>query len=219
MTRLEGVKYRSATSHAAPGEALILPASPVDRMLQGQKFISALGLDLVAVVDSPLVTLPIPRYDAPAPTPVDLTAEEEDIDDIADDDEEDGADRHRWSQVRPEMMWHPLLWLPQRLQERYTYRDDEGTVAESDDQWALRVMSEMAARGMYDVDGGEWVDVLSMAEIDVDQNEDWMRVSEWLLGIPDEDIDAIDLEKVLYYDDDPDWAIVAADQIEEPVRR
>lgn len=219
MTRLEGVKYRNATREATPGEALILPTSPVDRMVQGQQFISSLGLDLVGMVDSPLVTLPIPRYDEPAPTPVDVDSELDEPDDPASDEQETSDSAHPWAKVRPEMMWHPLLWLPPRLRERYAYQDDAAPVYETDDQWAIRVMTEMSARGMYDVDSGEWVDVLSMVDVDVDDNEDWMRVSEWLLGIPDDEIDGIDLEKVLYHEDDPDWAIVAADQIEEPVRR
>ena len=51
--------------------------------------------------------------------------------------------------VRAAMMWHPLLWLPDRLATRYTLVDDDGTCStEPDDIWCLRVCLELQAAGM-----------------------------------------------------------------------
>lgn len=196
MTRLDDLRYRPA--HTVPGEPLILPGSPVDRLLNAQKWITTMGLHIGQVVDSPLVALPIPRYDM-----------------------HPDQDGRRWSNADPGMLWHPFFWLPPRLTERMISTDEDTGVqtVESDDQWALRVMWELAAGGLYDVESGEWFDVLAWVGLDIDKREDWVRVSEWLLEVSDEILDHIDLEPLLLVEDDPYWAVVSAALIEDPARR
>jgi len=195
--RREGVKYRAAVTK--PGEALILPQSPIDELLRASDFIAELGLHRTEVVDSRLVALPIPRYT----------------------EQPEGEGRGaRWSSVKPEWLWHPFFWLPERLASRYATTGDDGQrVVESDDQWALRVMWEMTASGLYDSESGEWVDVLSLAGLNIDDGATAMRITEWQLGIDDPDLDNLSLDALLRVEDDPDWAIVAAGSIEDPVRR
>lgn len=198
MTRLPDLQYRPA--HTEPGEPLILPGSPVDRLLGAQKWITALGLDLAQVVDSPLVALPIPRYET---------------------DPDDDGETPRWADASPEMLWHPFFWLPPRLTDRIIATDEAtGEVdVETDDQWALRVMWELAARGLYDVETGEWLDILAWVGLNIDDRADWLRVSEWLLGVPDEILDEVDLEALLLIEEDPYWAVVSTRLIEDATRR
>lgn len=195
--RREGVKYRPFVTK--PGEALILPLDPVDRVLRGGEFTDALGLPRDAVVDSQMVAIPVPSYAVPA--------------------EGEGAGA-RWGRVKPEMLWHPLFWLPERLAARYTSHDeDDRMTVETDDHWALRVMWEMTASALYDPETGEWADVLALAGLDIDDPETLMRVTEWQLGVADEILDAITLDDLLRVETDPDWSIVAASSIEDAVRR
>jgi hypothetical protein len=109
------------------------------------------------------------------------------------------------------MMWHPLLWLPERLATRYTLLDDTGgRSTEPDDVWALRVCLEVQASGLYDADTGSWLDVLSLAGLDGDDPDTATRVGGWLDGRPDRVLDGLDLTEHVDRPSDPDWAVFAA---------
>ena len=109
------------------------------------------------------------------------------------------------------MMWHPLLWLPDRLATRYTLVDDNGACStEPDDIWCLRVCLELQAAGLYDPDTGSWLDVLSLAGLDGDDPDTAGRVDRWLTGGADPVLDRLDLTEHVDRPDDLDWALHAA---------
>ncbi len=109
------------------------------------------------------------------------------------------------------MMWHPLLWLPDRLATRYTLVDDDGVCStEPNDIWCLRVCLELQASGLYDADTGTWLDVLSLAGLDSHDPDAARRVDRWLTGGIDPALDRLDLAEHVDRTGDPDWALHAA---------
>lgn len=171
-----------------PVEALIAPPHPLDGAIALSSFREATGLDNTDVVLSPVVTTPIPFYPRDYP-----------------------GTRRRWAGVRPEAMWHPLLWLPPRLHSRVRITSDDGaSVVESDELWSLRVALEMLASGLVDESQDTWVDVLALYDLDIDDPEVAARVSAWLEGGPDDVLDAIDLDGQLRVDQSPMWSLDAA---------
>ena len=183
---------RRGTFHVA-GEPLVVSSSPtecVDRLAAMSAFT---GLPAKSLLTTPIVTTPIPCYPASW---------------------EEG--RRRWAGTRAEAMWHPLMWLPKRVAHRYTLVAAEGSDApaeeprlEDDDAWALRVCLELSSAGLYDEETGEWLDVLSGAGLDIDDDADLARVQEWLDGADDPVLDAIDLAPLLLRDP-ADWAVAEA---------
>ena len=183
---------RRGTFHVA-GEPLVVSSSPtecVDRLAAMSAFT---GLPAESLLTTPIVTTPIPCY--PASWDV---------------------GRRRWAGTRPEAMWHPLMWLPKRVAHRYTLVSAAGDEAEAeqprlegDDAWALRVCLELSSAGLYDEETGEWLDVLSGAGLDIDDDADLARVQEWLDGAADPVLDGIDLAPLLLRDP-PDWAVAEA---------
>jgi hypothetical protein len=87
--------------------------------------------------------------------------------------------------TEPAAFWHPLLWLPERLREPQA---DEPT-----DVWAVRVALELTVTGLYDMETGTWLDVLSTVGLDSEDPVVQARITEWLEGEPDPDLDRIDL--------------------------
>ncbi|MFC7879634.1 hypothetical protein [Isoptericola sp. NPDC057391] len=69
------------------------------------------------------------------------------------------AGRRRWPALRPEAMWHPLLWLPRRLGTPRVLRDPAAgrTRGEAYDEWALRVVLELTESAPVTVEGGRWL--------------------------------------------------------------
>lgn len=117
------------------------------------------------------------------------------------------AGHRRWPGIRPEAMWHPLFWLPERTAYRYLFEFDDGTTeVESDDAWAARVMLELTAAGLYDPASGTWQDILAVEGIDVDTPDGVERVRRWLDGADDDVLDRIDLTDDLAFATDPDWS-------------
>lgn len=186
------------------GEPLLVTASPIEEIERLDAFIQLSGLTQDDLIATPIVTTPIPLYPP-------------DYDQPGCFGEGPGGARRRWAGVKPDAMWHPLMWLPPRVALRYmvaTLNPDveggEELVVESDDAWAVRVCMEVAAVGLYNSDTGEWLDVLSMVGIDTDKQLDLDRVQRWLDGAPDTDLDGIDLTPLLDDAEDIDWAFSEA---------
>lgn len=176
-----------------PGEPLVVSSSPIECMERFAAMSEFTGLGPEMLLSTPLITTPLPRYPA-----------------------EWGEGHRRWPGTRPEAMWHPLMWLPRRVAHRYTLVSNSPETGdggqrrlEGDDAWALRVCLELAAAGLYDEETGEWLDVLSGAGLDVDDDADLARVQEWLDGADDPVLDGIDLAPLLLRDP-ADWAVAEA---------
>lgn len=176
---------------AQPGEPLIASLSPIEAAVRFKLFAEATGIDEGDMVTSPLCSLPLPHYPERF---------------------EGGA--RRWLGVRPDAMWHPLLWLPDALAARTVIRSADGDRVEDDDAWSVRVALGLTDFGFYDVDSGTWVDILSMVDVDVDIESDVERVGRWLEGAPDTDLDDLGSEieglVELAIDDRADLALRAA---------
>ena len=188
------IEARRRAAFHVPGEPLVVSSSPMECVERLAAMSELTGLPAEMLLSTPIVTTPIPRYPA------------------------QWADGHRrWAEVRPEAMWHPLMWLPKRVAHRYTLvseptpeaiaaGDTSGTRAlESDDAWALRVCLEVSSAGLYDEEHG-WLDVLSGAGLDIDDDADLARVQEWLEGADDPLLDGIDLTPLLLREQ-PDWGV------------
>lgn len=170
------------------GEPLEIAPDPLEAAIRFGAFSEATGIPAEWVLTSFLAAIPLPIYPAHWPDA-----------------------RKRWSGVKAEMMWHPLMWLPERVANRYPVIDDEGnTVVEDDDTWAVRICLELLASGMYDQDSGTWADVLATIGLSADNPADIGRIEEWLDGADDEELDGLDTSSHFENTDDPDWAIHAA---------
>lgn len=175
-----------------PGEPLLLGRSPIIAGARFGMFVDWSGLGPNDVVSSPLTSIPMPRYRAQYP----------------------GGGR-LWRSVRPEAMWHPLMWLPRRLAGRMVVEEDEEgspTVIESPGEWSVRVALEMSMSGLYDSATGQWVDVLALSGLDIDDEATLTRLRDWLRGEPDPVLDGIDLEEHLDVDDGG-WSFSLAQEI------
>ena len=177
----------------SPGEPLEIAPDPIEAAIRFGAFIEATGLAAPWVLTSSLAAIPLPIYPANWP-----------------------QGRKRWAGVRADMMWHPLMWLPNRVANRYPITDDDGrSVIEDDDTWSVRLCWELLASGMYDQESGTWVDVLAMVGMSVDNPADLGRIEEWLDGASDPTLDGLDTTAFYENQDDPDWAIhVAMDRLE-----
>lgn len=173
-----------------PGEPLLEPPAPGDVAGRFVQFQDATGLAADDIVACPLVAVPLPFHPDRWP-----------------------SGRRRWNGMRPDVAWLPLMWLPDRIANRYTLVDDNGNERlEDDTEWAVRVALELTAAGVYDETSGGWVDVLALAGLDIDNDADIARVEEWLNGADDQLLDKIDLSAQFDRSDpdDVDWAVNAA---------
>lgn len=168
------------------GTSLLLAASPIERRKEVADFMDFTGIGRDGVLVSPLVSIPLPMYNFAVRHP--------------------GS--RRWPGTKAESMWHPLMWLPQRLAGRFTYPDPETgqPVRESDALWAIRVALELSLSGIYDVGTGSWLDVLATVDLDADDPFDIARVEDWLHGADDPVLDGIDLEELLQVEP-PHWGL------------
>lgn len=173
------------------GEPLLLARSPISLGARVGAFSEESGIDASNLLMDPMMALPIPLFNKIEPDP--LT----------------GQARRRWAGTRPEIMWHPLMWLPERVAKRYTIQGPTGSALESNSLWAARVALEMTASGLYDPTEASWLDVLAIHGIDVGDELDRYRIQDWLNGMPDETLDAIDLDEYLGIADE-DWAVRSA---------
>lgn len=169
-----------------PGEPLIVSMSPMETAIRFGQFCELTGIPASALATSPLCSIPLPVYPETFDGP------------------------RRWSTVRPEAMWHPLLWMPARLADRYQMSDDPKDL-EDDDLWSVRVALELSASGLYDDESGTWVDVLSLVGVDLEDPADMERVRRWMAGEPDADLDSINLSSFIDLPgEDVDWAASTA---------
>ena len=170
-----------------PGEPLEVASSVLRSAVRHRVWATDTGIDPVWMRPNPLCCVPLPTY--PENWPPGL---------------------RRWPRVRGAMMWHPLLWLPDRLATRYLLEDDGVCTPEPDDVWSLRVCLELQAAGLYDTDTGTWVDVLSLAGLNGNDPDTAGRVERWLAGTPDPALDRLDLTEHVDRPGDLDWALHAA---------
>lgn len=101
--------------------------------------------------------------------------------------------------------WHPLLWLPPRLAA-----PAEGELI---NVWAVRIALELTVTGLYDVESGTWLDILSTVGLDADDEIVQARITEWLDGAPDAELDSIDLSAGLDDPDEIDWSRAQAEEL------
>jgi len=173
-----------------PDEHLLLPGMgsvPLHALVRGRLRAATAdwGLDPTDVLATPLVSVPLPLYYEGG----------------------FGPGRRRWDGVRPEAMTHPLLWLPERLAQRYEMIFPDGTSRiESDAEYCVRVALEAEAAGLFDPAEG-WVDVLALHDLDIGDPAVRDRVSRWLAGVDDPVLDSIDLSDWTERAGDPDWAL------------
>jgi hypothetical protein len=171
-----------------PGEPLSPGTSPIGSLVRFGLCLEDWGVSPASVMVTPICTVPLTTL------PAKWAAEEE-----------------RWAGVRPEALWHPLLWLPQAAVNRRWVPVGELDVAEeSDDIWALRLCYELIATGLYDEDSGTWFDVLAGVGLDAESPDDTERLARWLGGDGDPVLDGIDLTEMFLDSDSPDLASDAA---------
>ncbi|MFS0884966.1 hypothetical protein [Aeromicrobium sp. 179-A 4D2 NHS] len=176
---MSAVRRRILTN---PNESLLLCHSAFDLSARFGEFADMSGVPETAIVSNALSAVPIPDYREIEPG------------------------RRRWEGTRPEFMWHPLMWLPERLAYRYSITTTDGrTIGEITPVYTIRVISELSAAGLYDTETGTWLDVLSVVDLDITDPAVQERVAAWLDGNPDPILDEIDLS-VMLVNDDPEWA-------------
>ena len=176
------------------GEPLVVSQSPIETAIRLGTWLGMTGLTDDETLISPLVSVPLPVYPESWP-----------------------AGHRRWPSVNADAMWHPLMWLPERVAHRYVVETEDpdrpGTWiehVETDDEWAVRVALELAHCGLYDEGTGTWFDVLAAAGLDVEDEIDLARIEEWLAGSADPVLDSIDLSPIIDVPTDEAWAVSVA---------
>lgn len=171
-------------------EPLLLSRSALKLAERVTQFSQISGIPESALTMSPLCAIPMPIWPGDFGT------------------SETGRPRRRWEGVRPEFMWHPLMWLPEHMSGLYQIQKDDGTVKTEDlESWQARLALELTQSGLYDPLTGTWLDILDSVGIDVEDDLDQARIQDWLDGEPDEVLDAIDLTSYLVVDTDPHWGV------------
>lgn len=129
-----------------------------------------------------------------------------------------GNDPRTWAGLAPGFMWHPFVWLPKSLTRRRVVQTDDGReLTEVNEVWTLRMIVELAASSLYDVETGTWLDVLSVIGLDIEDEDVQERLAAWLDGAEDEELEAIDLNLLLEDDtDEPDWSFDLAVDLTMP---
>jgi len=171
-----------------PGESLLVAHDALQFTTRWGEFARRTGIPLDAFLADPICTIPLPVYPP----------------------QWEGS-RRRWVGVKPEAMWHPLLWLPDALAARNIIDLDAGdgdvtTGPEPDGLWAARVAAELMDSGLYEPETGHWLDVLALVGLDSTDADVQVRVAQWLDGADDPLLDQIDLSG--YLNDDPEFFLV-----------
>jgi hypothetical protein len=176
-------------SFGNPGEPLVLfrGADPVTFFERERWFQEVTGLAGDRIVSSPLCAVPLPL------------AVRDDLGLL-----------QRWpSEMNSELLWLPIFWLPEMVLTRFLI--DNGIPGEerieTDDEWALRVASELGAAGLYDPETGSWMDVLAAHGIDIEAPDTVLRLGAWLEGESDPVLDNIDLSPLFALTDEAGNAI------------
>lgn len=170
------------------GEPLLLSPDPILAAKRYMRFRAKTALPSERLSISPLCTVPLPIYGySTAP----------------------GG--RQFPEVEPSMMWHPLFWLPDYLSHSAPLAlVPEIGENDAEDVHAVRVALAMTLSGLYSVEHGGWLDILSTVDIDIDSQEGLDRVAAWQAGGRDEVLDTIDLSDYLEVDYDPEFFIAAA---------
>lgn len=178
----------------SPGDNLLLSQSALEVFVRHAQWVEATGLDGSRTTFNPLCSVPLPLYEPPAPG------------------------LRQFPNVNPELLWHPLFWLPNRVAARYNLPTGvEGeTQPESDAVRSIRIALELGHSGLYNREDG-WLDILATVGLDVENDADLGRIEEWQQGAPDELLDSIDLDLYLKLDNDPYWALNAAVVLLDPL--
>lgn len=191
-----------------PGQSLLLASDALRSALDFAVFSDFAGIDTDHLIVSRMSPIPFPANSGRV---------------------SDGPGR-RVDGVRPEAMWMPLLWLPPRLANRYTFQIIDGNVSvrtprtgirpgypvyvETDDLWVLRVALELGASGLYDESSGTWLDIMAMLDLNVDDPDDVARIAAWLDGEADTDLDLLDsgleIGSMVTNPENPHWALGSA---------
>ncbi|WP_114906728.1 hypothetical protein [Ornithinimicrobium murale] len=147
-----------------PGDSLLLPGNPIEAGFTYAHYQRATGVPHEHLASSTMVAVPIPVRP------------------------EDGfGETPRWPTARPELMWHPLMWLPHDVASRAEFDGRTETL----DEFALRVAIQVTESSLYDPASGTWLDVLAVGGLDVDDPADVERVRLWLSGGPDALLDGL----------------------------
>lgn len=176
-----------------PGDTLLLSKSSMDTAYRFSEWQEITGLTPNRFTADPVCSVPLPIYTQVAPG------------------------TRQFANVRPEVLWHPLFWLPPRLAGRYNLPSgsDGALTVESTTMWSIRVALELTASGLYSIEDG-WIDVLATVGIDVDNEADLARVQEWQAGGVDDLLDSIDLDLYLKLEKTPNWALQSAMALVDP---
>lgn len=169
-----------------PGESPVLSRSILETISRWNTFRAASGLSDVDFHVTPLVAVPVPIYPSAWP-----------------------AGHKRWVGTRASFMWNPLMWLPAPLRSHFVSED--GSYREDHTLWALRIVCALTGSGFYDQTTGEWLDVLSLHNLDISDPEVEARVQKWLDGGSDEVLDNIDLSNQIVMDQVQLWQEVGSD--------
>lgn len=176
-----------------PTEALLLSRSPLLTTTRFARFLEDSGLPSNRIITSKMCSVPIPLY-------VDASSS--------------ATGRQFPASVNPQLLWHPLFWLPASLANHLSYRDANGdTQTETDDQWAARVALTLGTSGVYDIENGRWLDMLSVVGLDIDDEMVIDRITDWLEGSDDPDLDRIDLSGFTDLPEQPHWAFRSVQSI------
>lgn len=176
-----------------PDQALLLNGDPFANRRSYAAFVEASGIAPELLLTSDVVSIPVPLW------------------------QPDWAERglKRWDGVRADFMWHPLMWLPERLRAPYRVIDADGTTRpEPVDVYLARIAIEMSSSGIYDRETGSWLDLLAINGIDLSDKGDLQRVEDWLAGTPDTVLDTISTDEFFAAETDPDWSAKVALDLE-----
>lgn len=157
--------------YTRPGEGVFLCLDIGEYSERFAKFLDESHINADDVVISPLVGFPIP---VPKRDPL--------------------GNLLRWEGVNPAMLWHPLFWLPKSVISKIVILSPAGEErVESADEFAMRVAAQCLYAGLFDVESGNWVDVLDLYGLDVNDPAVQERLTAWTAGGEDAELSAIDL--------------------------
>lgn len=185
-------EFRRRAYMTEPGESLFLSQSPILTAIRFGQFARDTGIDGHQILTSALCAVPVPQYI-----------------------EFEG--RKRWEGTKVDLMWHPLMWLPESLArpQKKVFNDQE--YVEPFDAWMVRLCIELETSGLYDPVSGTWIDVLAMAaNLNIEDEMTQSRLRRWMDGARDDRLDGIDLTPHISNPADPEWSInLAAERFEE----
>lgn len=167
------------------GEKLLVTDDAITNAYRFGEFLDATGLDPADVVSEAVVGIPLPVYE-----------------------------RGKRFAVSPDVLWHPLFWLPEELALRVRIQEtpDAEPRVETNVEWAIRIAVELTESGLYDAEKG-WLDVFALYGIDPANPEDLEAIQGWQFFLPDERLDNIDLRKHVTFTEDNAGFYTAQDLI------